>query len=93
MIDGGSGNDVMTGGLDNDTFVASSGADYIKDFTDDVDTIDLAGTFASTSDVSSYLTANAAIVGGTDTVISLGGGNFLTIENVNDYTILYDDII
>lgn len=80
-LDGGVGNDLLEGGAGADTFVfrRDYGLDTIEDFQSGSagDTLDLAGT---------GITGRAGLsvrhVGG-DTVISVGGGNSLTLEGMS----------
>jgi Ca2+-binding RTX toxin-like protein len=81
-ITGGGGNDVLTGGLGADTFVmwAVDGAVTITDFSvAQGDKIDLSALsqFNFLSDVQA-----AATQSGSNTVIDLGGGRTLTLDNV-----------
>ncbi|WP_316158348.1 MULTISPECIES: calcium-binding protein [unclassified Bradyrhizobium] len=85
VLIGGAGNDVLTGGTESDIFVfgTNSGSDTITDFT--------AGS-GSAHDVIRFdrlVFANyAAVIAaaqqvGSDVVIPLGGGNSVTLQNVN----------
>ena len=81
-ITSGGGNDTLTGGLGADTFVisAAAGAVAITDFSGQQgDRIDLSSVsgFYFLPDVQA-----AAIQSGADTVINLGGGQTLTLDNV-----------
>lgn len=76
-LDGGAGNDALRGGEGNDTFVASTGQDSIEGFQTG-DLIQLSG-FASFADV---LAASSMAERGDSTLIDLGGGNSLLLEDV-----------
>jgi Ca2+-binding RTX toxin-like protein len=89
-LDGGRGADILTGGPGEDVFIYSPnyGHDLITDFQNNVDTLDLSAFgFASVNQALSF----AANVSG-DVVFSFGGGNSLTVENIN-INQLSDDII
>ena len=93
VIDGGLGNDVLTGGGGADTFVVdpNGGADTITDFThaqgDRINLLAL-NLFNTLSDV---LAASTQV--GADTVIALGGGNSLTLQGVNKTSLTAHDVI
>jgi hypothetical protein len=83
-IDGLAGNDILTGGAGDDTFVfrPGSGADIVTDFAAGAgsdDRLDLTA-FASSYDLA-YVLAHTA-QSGADTVINLGGGDSITLQNV-----------
>jgi Ca2+-binding RTX toxin-like protein len=77
ILVGGTGNDTLTGGAGIDTFVFATGdgADMIVDF-EVGDVIDLSG-------VENVLTIDDVVwtPSGNDTIIHLGGGNTITIQN------------
>jgi hypothetical protein len=80
---GGGGNDTVTGGLGADTFVVSTapGSVTVTDFSyAQGDKIDLAAftTLHSLADVQAL-----AVQSGANTVINLGGGSTLTLDNVS----------
>ncbi len=82
-INGMSGNDVLSGGADADTFVVAkgNGSDIITDFATSSggDTLRLSGfSFANVAAVK----AAATQVGG-DTVVPLGGGETLTFKGLS----------
>ena len=74
-ISGGAGVDRLTGGEDADVFVFETGTrlDFVTDFEDGLDLIELVGLqssdFAMAVTVSSYLTDSTLITGGTDRMI------------------------
>ena len=84
LLSGGRGHDLLTGGLGADTLVfgPNSGADTVSDFSvSEGDHIDLHAY--------THGTANLALISqiGADTVIDLGGGNIITVQNTtNDST-------
>ncbi|KJS41360.1 MAG: hypothetical protein VR70_04940, partial [Rhodospirillaceae bacterium BRH_c57] len=82
ILDGGKGDDLLTGGADGDTFVIQKGMgnDTITDFYPQwSDAIQLSSFgFTSFSQVSSRMSQKDA-----DTVIDLGNGQTLTVQNVN----------
>ena len=92
-LNGGAGNDTIWGGAGDDTFVYSPGADTIKDFTvgaGGVDEIDLRGVtgVSSLADVLARATQSGA-----HTVINFGGGNTLTLENINRNNLVDSDFL
>ncbi|MBR0752278.1 hypothetical protein JQ604_08780 [Bradyrhizobium jicamae] len=106
VINGGDGNDVITGsggadqvtlGNDDDTYVykTGGGADVITDFVAGAGTPDKISltAFASAGihDLTAVL-ARATQVGA-DTVIDFGGGNTLTLQNVTKTDLSDDDFI
>lgn len=76
-LDGGAGNDDMNGGAGSDLFIASSGNDSIWGFGAG-DRIQLSG-FSSLDQV---LSAARSAERGDSTLIDLGGGNTLLLEDV-----------
>jgi Ca2+-binding RTX toxin-like protein len=82
---GGAGDDVMTGGADRDVFAigAGSGADTVADFVagsgSDHDLIRFDRSVFS--DYASVLAASAQV--GSDVVVTAGGGNTVTLQNVD----------
>jgi serralysin len=89
ILVGGAGADRFNGGAGSDQFVfaAGAGADVIEDFTDGADRVVFSGapgvTFAS-------LTITQQ---GADTLIAWGGGQSITLININPTTITGDDFI
>ncbi|HZH05627.1 MAG TPA: Ig-like domain-containing protein, partial [Lautropia sp.] len=78
VLIGGTGNDFLTGGKGNDLFVfgAGSGQDQVTDFAKG-DVIQLSkGQFANFAALSGAISKVGA-----DTVIDLGGGNLVTLQN------------
>lgn len=82
-IDGGRGNDILTGGAGADRFVFSGnfGRDRISDFLQGGDTIDLRGVASITS--FRDLTRNHLSTSGEDLRIDAGGGNTITLLDVD----------
>jgi Ca2+-binding RTX toxin-like protein len=82
---GGAGNDTLTGGTEGDVFVigAGAGSDSITDFASGSGTGHDVIRFdrAVFSDLASVLAA--ATQSGSDVVIALGGGDSLTLQNVD----------
>ncbi|TDH63601.1 glycosyl hydrolase family protein [Dankookia rubra] len=79
-LDGGAGNDVLTGGTGANTFIArrGNGSDVITDFQAGIDKILL-----QDAALYSFGAVQAALTQlGTDTVLSLGGGERLVLRNV-----------
>ncbi|KQP75510.1 hypothetical protein ASF60_23215 [Methylobacterium sp. Leaf113] len=78
-LNGKAGNDILTGRGGADTFVIAKGegSDIITDFTSGVDKVRLEGV--SLHSFSELKTAAKQV--GSDTVIALGGGETLTLDN------------
>jgi hypothetical protein len=84
IIDGGAGNDILTGGTGSDRFIFrhGSGADIITDFAAGAgsdDKLDLTA-FASSYNLA-YVLAHTT-QSGANTVIDLGSGDSITLQNV-----------
>jgi Ca2+-binding RTX toxin-like protein len=95
VLTGNSAANTFTGGLGNDTFVYKPGgnADTITDFTagpGTPDKIDLTG-FANIHSLAGVLAH--AIPSGNNTVLDLGNGDTLTLQNVAKATLSADDFI
>ncbi len=81
VIFGNDGSDTLSGGTGADTFyfiAGDTGTDTVTDFENDVDQLDLQylGAFSSTQQV-----LDAASSSGADTVIDLGSGNSIVLQN------------
>ncbi|MEO9877623.1 MAG: VCBS domain-containing protein, partial [Anderseniella sp.] len=81
VIFGNDGSDILSGGTGADTFYflnGDTGTDTVTDFENDVDQLDLRylGVFTSTQEV-----LDAASSSGADTVIDLGAGNSIVLQN------------
>jgi len=80
VIFGNDGSDILSGGTGADTFyflASDTGTDTVTDFEDDVDLLNLQFTdFTSTQQV-----LDAASSSGADTVIDLGAGNSIVLQN------------
>ena len=94
-LNGGTGNDALTGGTGNDTFVfkAGDGHDTITDFTaggtdDQINLTHSAHLFTSFNDVMQH-----AHQVGHDTLIDLGGGNDVTLKDVNVHALTSHDFV
>jgi hypothetical protein len=91
LIVGGEGNDDMTGGTGSDVFEfgANSGVDIVRDFRVNQDKLALGDLF---SDFDDFLNNGGAITAaGRDTLITLGGGNQVTLLGVRATTVDADD--
>jgi Ca2+-binding RTX toxin-like protein len=92
-LDGRAGNDAIWGGAGDDTLVYSTGIDWMQDFTagaGGVDEIDLRALSGITSlaDVLARATQSGA-----NTVIDFGGGNTLTLADVNRANLVSSDFL
>jgi len=89
VLNGAQGDDILTGGAGADRFVFTGGADIVKDFKNNTDTIaidaDLASSKADALD-------QGWIVGG-DAMFDFGGGDVLIIRDVGNLDILSNDLI
>ncbi|GAA6201899.1 hypothetical protein NBRC116599_31250 [Aquicoccus sp. SU-CL01552] len=91
VLDGGAGDDTMTGGFGADTFVFSGGSDTITDFRNDVDAIHIRSDLVADGTTAEDLISSATVIGG-NTVITLDGGDTLTIDGLTDTSLLSDDM-
>ncbi|SDD34512.1 Ig-like domain-containing protein [Kordiimonas lacus] len=89
-LQSGAGRDYMWGGLDADTFVFADGFadDYVFDYQDGTDKIDVSGM----SGVNSFDDLNI-IDAGSITYIDFGGGDIIALVNVNAGDLGADDFI
>ncbi|MBE1283799.1 MAG: hypothetical protein GJ676_10860 [Rhodobacteraceae bacterium] len=79
-MDGGRGNDTLSGGAGNDPFVFAEGRETIEDFgSGDVVKISNALGVSRFADVLAIATT---VGGGDDVLINFGGDNSLRLENV-----------
>ncbi|MDA9207879.1 hypothetical protein N9O61_03240, partial [Octadecabacter sp.] len=88
MLNGGAGADTLYGGADADTFHFNHGEDHdiIKDFEDDVDTIQLDGFgYADATEALTHATESDGHV-----VFDFGDGDMLTVENTTKALLLND---
>lgn len=94
QVNGEGGNDSLTGGngVDSFVFLANSGVDVITDFTLSVvgEVINLTAISAIGNFADLYANWMSAAINGTDTLINLGGGNSITLNNVQ-YSALTQD--
>jgi Ca2+-binding RTX toxin-like protein len=90
FLNGDAGNDTLVGGAGRDTFIFDSdgGRDVIRDFQNDVDTIEF--TFGA-ENFAQLLTF--ATVSGGNTIIDFGNGNVLVIEGLTNINLLADDTL
>ena len=82
-LDGGTGNDKLTGGEGKDTFVfgKNSGKDVVTDFDVTKDILDIAKGLNGINKAADVL--DHAVQKGKHVVIDLGGGNKITLKNVD----------
>lgn len=82
IVTGGKDNDILSGGKGRDTFAISSGSgsDTITDFTSGMGGDYLKLTNSGFSNFSSFIAASRQ--SGADTVVTLGSGETLTLQNV-----------
>lgn len=92
-LDGGAGADILTGGTGGDSFVfgVGSGSDTIVDFArGSGDKIDLANIL-SVSGLADVLARSTQV--GTHTVIDFGGGDALTLMDLNKSSLVESDFL
>jgi serralysin len=93
-LDGGGGADILTGGGGDDRFVFGPGygSDIVTDFTAGgrLDEIDLTG-YSSYHQLADVLHSASQV--GADTVVALGAGNSLTLQNVSMASLAASDFI
>ncbi len=89
-LNGHAGDDILTGGRHADLFIFARNGDHdvIRDFTNDVDTIRLAGFGLS----SVRAALNKAVQVGDDVVFDFGRGDTLTVEDTT-LTALRNDLL
>lgn len=94
ILDGGTENDRLTGGSGRDTFVfgLDMGQDRIRDFEDDIDTIQLNSNLWSGSRDAQAVVDDFGQIVGNDAVLNFGTGEVLVLNGVTDLQILVDDI-
>jgi serralysin len=91
VLNGGGGNDTLTGGAGDDTFVYASGLDIITDFCSvGADKIDLRA-FANIHNLAEVL--GLTTQSGSNTVITFGAGNTLTLQNFNESSLVSSDFL
>ncbi len=95
-LDGGTGNDVLQGDNGSDTFIASvgGGQDRITDFTPGAggDVLDVSA-FAGIGGLAGLLAIASYNAGGGYTTLSFGGGDGLTLDNVDAAQLTTDNVI
>jgi len=91
-FDGGAGTDLLYGGADADVFHFDHGEDHdiIKDFENNIDTIQL-DNFVFTAEIGSDDPFDFAEQVGSDVIFDFGGGDMLTVENATIGQ-LYNDL-
>jgi Ca2+-binding RTX toxin-like protein len=93
LLDGGSNNDLLVGGKGGDTFAFARGfgKDVVRDFTDDVDTIQLDQRLWTGQLTKQQVLNKFAIVDG-DNIVFDFGKHELTIQNFSDVDALFNDL-
>lgn len=92
-LDGGTGSDTLVGGAQSDVFVFASGDDLIRDFVDNVDTIEIeADLFAGVAATWEALQGLGQAL--SDRIVfSFAGGDSLTVQGITDLALLRDDVL
>ena len=89
---GGSGDDTLTGGRGADHFGFNGGQDRIRDFKDNVDSIEIAAFLLAFGTTVQDIVDDARLKNG-NTVLDLGSGNILTVNGLKDASLLADDLV
>jgi serralysin len=94
LLAGGTGDDVLFGGDGADVFVFEDGHDVIRDFTDDLDDIQIAASMwgGGARTVAEILDPGNVTLTATGLQIWLAPGHMLDLDGVFDVGVLYDDI-
>ncbi len=93
-LTGGAGDDRLTGGAGADVFVFHAGRDVVFDFTDDVDTLQIATSVwgGGSRTLEDVLAPGNVMVTALGLELTLAQGHVLDLRGVFDATLLYDDI-
>jgi serralysin len=94
-LSGGTGIDRLTGGLGEDSFVFVDGfgADQVRDFVNDVDTLVFDGGYWEGIESGTEFVDTYATLVGSKIVFDFGDGDVLTVSGVNSLAQLYDDVM
>ena len=94
FLSGGFGRDSMAGGAGSDTFAFNlgDGNDLVRDFVDNVDTIQLDSALWGGGLSAAQVVSSFASVSGGDIVLNFGGGDTLTLDGFTNLSALADDI-
>jgi serralysin len=94
-LSGGAGIDRLTGGLgeDNFVFVDGFGADQVRDFVNDVDTLVFDDAYWDGIATNAEFVDTYATLVGSKIVFDFGDGDVLTVSGVNSLAQLYDDVM
>jgi len=92
VLRGGAGDDRLKGGGGADKFVFDSGDDLIRDFKDDVDTIQIDRALVNGSRDIDDVLDRGQITGG-NAVFDFGGDHQLTVRGVTDLDDLRNDLV
>lgn len=92
-LSGGAGDDLMRGGIGADTFDFSSGWDVIKDFKNNVDTIEISTTLLAPGETVQDVITNYATVQAGNTILTFDADNVLTIEGLMNTALLGNDMV
>jgi len=91
-LDGGYGNDRLIGGAGADMFIFSAHSDVVMDFQDNVDTIAI-HSYLGDGDLSVDAVLGMGEIRGGNVVFDFGYNHVLTINNVDNLSILANDMI
>ena len=91
-LGGFGGDDTLIGGAGQDTFMFHSGRDVIRDFQDNIDTIQIDDALWGNAPRSvAQVLQSASVVNG-DVVFNFGNGHTLTVENLASVSALSNDL-
>jgi serralysin len=92
---GGTGSDKLFGGTEADSFVFDQGfgADRIRDFQDNIDTLFFASAYwEGIEDGAAFVNTYGHVAGGS-VVLDFGGGDVATVTGASTLAMLYDDVM
>ena len=94
-ISGTAGNDGLFGDDGKDTFIFETGfgADKVKDFEDNIDTLKLDDALWGGGKTAAQVVAEFATVSGSNVLFDFGGGQKLTVIGVTDLSVFNNDIL
>lgn len=90
---GGAGDDTLTGGDGTDVFVYEAGRDYVTDFAQDKDELQLVSTLFTNAIPTVDEIIDIAAVQDGNLVFDFGSGNVLTLMGVTNANLLWNDIV
>ena len=92
-LNGGKGDDIMVGGKGEDRFVFASGKDVIRDFENNIDTIEVDRDVLGGADVTKQDVMDAGRIANGNAIFTFDDGHRLTVEGVTNLDHLSNDLI